>query len=134
MNPEKNGQNSAKLAPASSVHPSIDPQTQALIDAAVKNAVAAALSQLTPSHPTGSNEIVQSAPKTALNPNPPPPPSTTPYKIKLKGIPVEPGQDLRHVHPQVIKNWFHSVEQRWKDSYNARKMDGQPSNMSWTRG
>ena len=55
-------------------------------------------------------------------------------RFKLVGIPVAEGQDLRHVHPQTIKNWFGSVEQRWKEIHNAKKVGGANVNMNWTRG
>jgi hypothetical protein len=56
------------------------------------------------------------------------------YVSKLKGIPVQEGQDLRHVHPSVIQTWFNNVESRWKDQYNKKQVGGSPVNMNWTRG
>ena len=68
-------------------------------------------------------------------PNPVPPAAQNGHYVsKLKGIPVEPGQDLRHVHPSVIQNWFNTIENRWKEAYNKRKIGGAPVDLSWTRG
>src|SRR5580692_3589375 len=58
------------------------------------------------------------------------PPASTDYKPKLVGIQVEEGQDLRHVHPSVINDWFSKVESKWKDKYNKKGYDSKPAELT----
>ncbi len=105
---------------------------QATVQEAMKTAVGVIVEQLKPS-------TLPSTPAPAISvrnagaPNPAPVNNGN-YVSKLKGIPVEPGQDLRHVHSSVIHAWFQSIENRWKESYNKRKVGGAPVDLSWTRG
>lgn len=69
---------------------------------------------------------------------PAPPAYVRPPQIKsvskLQGIPAEPGQTLQDIHPAVIKQWFNALEARWKLSYANKSVDGQPANLSMSRG
>jgi hypothetical protein len=115
--------------------PALDPAILAAIQAAVTQSVSATvqavMSQLAPKPQA---QPANDAPSALVNPNAPAPGTNGNYVSKLKGIPVQPGQDLRHVHPSVIQGWFNTVESRWKEQYNKRKMGGAPVDMSWTRG
>jgi hypothetical protein len=105
---------------------------QTSVQEAMKTAVGIIVEQLKPS--TLPSTPAPAIPvRNAGAPNPAPVNNGN-YVSKLKGIPVEPGQDLRHVHPSVIQNWFNTVENRWKEAYNKRKIGGAPVDMSWTRG
>lgn len=116
--------------------PTIMAAIQASVEVAMKSAVGVILEQLKPA--TLPSTPAPSIPvRNAGAPTPIPQVgqlSNGNYVSKLKGIPVEPGQDLRHVHPGVIQNWFNTVENRWKEQYNKRKMGGAPVDLSWTRG
>ena len=113
---------------------SLDPAIQAAIQAAVSSAVASVVGQLVQQAPQLNVAPAPIAVRpTRLNPNPPPP--QTDYKTKLKGIPVEPGQDLRHVHPAEINAWFRGIEERAKQRMMEQGgRNGTQANMSWTRG
>lgn len=60
--------------------------------------------------------------------------NTSPYQSTLKGAPVQPGQDWRHLTPEQRRQWFSNLEYRWKQQYNTRQQGGQPVSMGWTRG
>lgn len=117
--------------PALALEPAILAAIQAAVTQSVSATVQAVMTQLAPkAQPAPVND----AASTLVNPNAPAPGTNGHYVSKLKGIPVQPGQDLRHVHPSVVQGWFNTVESRWKEQYNKRKMGGAPVDMSWTRG
>jgi hypothetical protein len=65
----------------------------------------------------------------------PQPNKQLPHRMgKLQGIPVQEGQDIRHVPREVINEWFSNLEDRWKQKHNAFKKLGTPVNMSLSRG
>lgn len=123
----------APVAAPVALDPSVMAAIQATVEVAMKTAVGVIIEQLKPatlpSSPAPSIPVRNAGapPETGQLPN-------GNYVSKLKGIPVEPGQDLRHVHPGVIQNWFNTVENRWKEQYNKRKLGGAPVDLSWTRG
>ena len=107
---------------------------QATVQAAMKEAVGIIVEQLKPDTlpktPAPSIPVVNAgAPRASSHFD-----KNGNYVSKLKGIPVEEGQDLRDVNPNVIRNWFSSIENRWKEQMNARKIGGTPVEMGWTRG
>lgn len=119
--PSKSPQNPPQKPPK--FDPALLAMIQETVAAAVGQAVGAIVEQLRPA----------AAPVFA----PAVPPVTqqrSHYKPKLQGIPVEPGQDMRHVPTDVINNWFNTLEQRWRDIYNKKSHLGKPADMNWTRG
>lgn len=110
----------------------IDPALLAAINAAVTHAVSGIVKQLAPQTAPQVNPVPSPTVNTLKNPMPVP--QQAAYKSKLQGIPVEPGEDLRHVHPNVIHAWFRNLEDRWKAQYNNKKVGNEPVNVSWTRG
>ena len=106
----------------------LDPAILAAINAAVVSSVKAIVEHLKPT--------VAPAPMTlAPQLQAPYVPPYVPYNTKLQGIPVEAGQDLRHVHPSVINQWFANVEQRAKDRIKAQgNRSGLQSAMTIGRG
>lgn len=111
----------------------LDPAIQAAIAAAVSSAVSAIVGQLAVNTPAQINEAPLAVRPTRLNPNQPP--ANSDYKTKLKGIPVEPGQDLRHVHPLEIAAWFRGIEERAIARMKSQGIrSGTQADMSWTRG
>jgi hypothetical protein len=112
-----------------SAAPALDPAMLAAIQAAVQSAVGTIVASLGIGNPQA-----QKAPQTAPNVPQVNNGMQPSYVSKLKGIPVEPGQDLRHVHPSVINDWFNVIETRWKENYNKKMVAGSPVNMNWTRG
>jgi hypothetical protein len=108
---------------------------QETVAVAMKQAVGTILEQLKPATiPATPAPAIPVRNAGAPNPSNPVPSNNGNYVSKLKGIPVEPGQDLRHVHPAVVNEWFSKVESRWKENYNKKKMGGAPVDLSWTRG
>jgi hypothetical protein len=124
----------ATQAPATS--PTLSPEILAAIAATVQAAMQPVLEMLTkpttaPRAPTPPAAMQES---TTHYGNGSPKPNTNTWVSKLKGIPVEEGQDMRHVKREVIQGWFSNVEQRWKEKVNSQRAGGQPVNMNWTRG
>jgi len=109
--------------------PPLDPAILAHITQAIQASIGAIAAQLAPK----PVEVPGHVPSNTLK-NPNPPPAQSVHTTKLKGIPVEPGEDLRHVHPNVINAWFHNLESRWKEQLNKRKLSGQPTSVQLTRG
>lgn len=111
----------------------LDPAIQAAIQAAVSNAVTLIVGQMAQAPVINHAAAPLAVRPTRLNPNPPP--DNSDYKVRLKGIPVEPGQDLRHVHPAEINAWFRGIEERAKERLRAQGLrNGTQADMSWTRG
>jgi len=106
----------------------LDPQVLAAINEAVSGAVKSIVEQLKPQTPTQVAPAAKPVPQSNFGNN------STNYVTKLKGIPVEPGEDLRHVSRDIVQKWFLQVEARWKESYNSRKLDGRPVGMTLDRG
>lgn len=105
---------------------------QASVEVAMKAAVGTILEQLKPATlPSTPAPAIPVRNAGAPNPAPVKPQN---YVPKLQGIPVEPHQDLRDVHPGVIQQWFQNIENRWKENFNKRKVAGSPVELSWTRG
>ncbi len=125
---EKENPKTVKAVPATD---KIDSELPPAIVMAIKEIVSAAMSEL-----IKSSAPVPLAPQTLPAPSNAviPPLVQAGYVSKLKGIPVQPGQDLRHVHPQEIKNWFAAIENRWKESYDRRQVGGQPVSLTLGRG
>lgn len=138
------GTHSPKIEQPTSDKPVSAPQTQALTPEmlkAIQEIVSASVGEVmkqvvaqpqaqTPS--TAATVGTDASGLPLLNPRQPPKQSV--YKTRLQGIPVEEGQDLRHVHPARISAWFQNVEQRWKQQMNDRKVSGSAVNLGWTRG
>ena len=122
----------APQAEVSTPAPTLDPYVLAAIQAAVKDSIGSIMAQVMPR--AQATQTPSLPVPNAGAPNPAPIYSDGTYTSKLKGIPVAEGQDLRHVHPSVIQNWFNTVESRWKDQYNKKQVGGAPVNMNWTRG
>src|SRR5580700_10248150 len=109
----------------------LDADVQAAVNAAIGAVVPELLKALAPQAVNPSVPVVQpNSITTMMNPNPPQP--AVAYKTKLKGIPVHPGMDLRHVHPQEIKNWFARLENRWKENYAKKQAAALGSSVSLT--
>jgi hypothetical protein len=105
----------------------LSPEVLKAIQSAVEGAVATIAAKMTSvQHPS---DFVAPPPSAK-----PVVPIQAPYESKLKGIPVEAGQDLRHVPTDVIHAWFAKQEHKWKDGYNRRKVAGEQVSMGWTRG
>jgi hypothetical protein len=115
-----------------SLDPTVMAAIQASVEVAMKAAVGTILEQLKPATlpltPAPAIPV-----RNAGAPNPAPAPQQN-YVPRLQGIPVEPHQDLRDVHPGVIQQWFQNIENRWKENFNKRKVAGSPVELSWTRG
>lgn len=123
---EKSGVEKSYLQAATPV--TLDP---AVLDA-IKQAVGSAIAAIAVTPAQQATPASKALPTQNLRPNVP---KDQPYVTRLKGIPVEPGEDLRHVPANVVKAWFHNLEERWKENYNRKKVsDGSPVNVSWTRG
>lgn len=121
----------AKTEAPSHPKPALDSAILDAINQAVMGAVKTIVEQVK-TVPAPQSPV--SAPTSAYG-APPAPPSNQPYVPKLKGIPVEPGQDLRHVHPTVIQGWFDGIENRWKQRMRERgAANGTQANVGWTRG
>lgn len=58
---------------------------------------------------------------------------TKPYLGGIKGVPVEPGQDWRHIPRNVALQKFHEHENFWKTRFTQQNPTTQGS-MDWTRG
>lgn len=119
-------QNESTPAPVQAA--AVDPAIQNAINQAVAGAVSAIMEKLM--QPSANlpalNTAQPQASSHAL------PPMRQPI-AKLKGIPVEEGQDLRHVPAWRINEWFRNIE------LNAQKrvaLQGKAmqAEMSWTRG
>ena len=126
-----------EVKPTAAIETKLDPMVmsaiQATVAAAMKEAVGTIIEQLKPA--TLPHTPAPAIPvRNAGAPNPSVPIQNGNYVSKLKGIPVEEGQDLRHVHPAVIQQWFNTVETRWKENYNKRNIGGKPVDLNWTRG
>jgi hypothetical protein len=113
----------------------LDPAILAMIQESVKVAVAAlvpeVIAAVAPKPTVASEPLLQPVVATKMNPNPPPAQQPV-YKTRLQGIPVNSGQDLRHVHPQEIKNWFARLENRWKENYAKKQAAALGSSVSLT--
>lgn len=125
------------VTPGTPVPLKIDPALLAAIQAAVSQSVKEQLAQQTPQPQVPAphiNQSVSAKPVASIAAPLPLNTLTGNYTSKLKGIPVNPGEDLRHVPKHIVEQWFHGVETRWKDQYNKRKVGGAPVDLNWTRG
>jgi hypothetical protein len=118
-----------KMVPAAPMPAPLDPRLLDAINQAVLGAVKSIVAQVVPQPQSNlSSHITQPQPLQANGL----PPMRKPVS-KLKGIPVEQGQDLRHVPAWKINEWFRDIEikaqQRIKEQ--GKSMQAQ---MSWTRG
>ncbi len=119
-----------EVLPAAPMPAALDPAILAAINAAVVGSVNTIVAALKPATPAP-------VPLTPGNPQYAKPyvPPYEPYKVRLKGIPVQPGEDLRHVHPQLIRNWFAQVENRWKERMKAQgARNGLQTSLTLTQG
>jgi hypothetical protein len=108
----------------------LDPAILAAINAAVVGSVKEIVNALKPATPAPLPPT-QGDPRFAKPYVPP----YEPYKVRLKGIAVQPGEDLRHVHPQIIRQWFAQVENRWKERMKAQgSRNGLQTSLTLTQG
>ena len=112
-------------APVKQAPAALDPAILAAINAAVSAAVVQTIAAMQPVAAPAAPAATLPAQAQQGKPA---------YTPRLKGIEVQPGQDLRHVHPNVINDWFNNLENRWKEQYNKKQVGGKPVNMNWTRG
>ena len=102
----------------------LDPAILAAINQAVTGAVKVIVDQLKPAQASPQAQGASKYPTPYV-------PPTQPYRSKLQGIPVQAGQDLRHVHPLVIREWFGQIQARAIQRLAAQsKRQGIESHMS----
>jgi hypothetical protein len=112
--------------------PVLDPAILAAIQAAVVGSVKEIVAALKPV--TGAAPQAMVPTQDTRYPMPYVPPYEE-YKSKLKGIPVEAGQDLRHVHPMRINEWFRNIELRAAERLKAAGLkNGLQTTMTIGRG
>lgn len=120
---EKETKKSEELKPTQPT-PVLSPEIESAIRSEIQKSIGAAIREaLKQSEP--AKAMTQAAAAQQV-------PQQAPYKTKLQGIPVEPGQDLRHVHPDVIRTWFANIENRWKEQY--KRNSSMQSSLSLSQG
>ncbi len=121
----------SSLEPVKQAASPLSPEIMAAITATVSAAMQPVLEML--KRPTQAAPAPQ--PQQPATASARPPAQKNPRaRIRLEGIPVQEGQDMRDVHPHVIKQWFETLEQRWRAQHNAKAVHGKPVEMNWTRG
>jgi hypothetical protein len=118
------------VAPQQPLGTQLDPAILAAIQAAVVGSVKEIVAALKP-----ATAPVSAAPaQDNRYPTPYVPPYES-YKSKLTGIPVEPGQDLRHVHLMRINEWVRNIEARAAERLKAAGLrNGLQTTMTIGRG
>jgi hypothetical protein len=105
----------------------LDPAILDAINQAVAGAVKTIVAQVVPQQQVqAASTVAQPQASNGL------PPMRKPIS-RLKGIPVEPGQDLRHVPAWRINEWFRDIEIKAQERIKQQGRSMQ-AEMSWTRG